>query len=253
MNIDSIFIIAEQENHNFYRAIPLREQRVELHPLDCSAHPIHRGDPVLFLIDCGFDERRGLALLHECKTNRPDIPVILITDAGSEDTAVRAFRLGARDYFRKPVDLFALKWAIENVLMIKRTSSEKRVPLGTANPDATPRCSLPAASEIPQNLLRVITYVEKHLAEQLTIDHLAGEAGVSRFHFCRIFKKTLKTSPMSFLALMRIERAKALLRNNTPVSTVALKVGYNDLSNFSRQFRKFTGMTPTIYRDSLKQ
>jgi YesN/AraC family two-component response regulator len=251
----SIFIIADRENFEYYRALPLWEQQVELHPLELPTQSIQQRDPGLLLIDCGFDENRGLSMLHDIKAARPDIMVILITDAGSEDTAVRAFRLGARDYFKKPVDLFELKSAIENLQKIRRAGTAERVPpisTKTACPANFPERILPAGVDIPANLLRVVSYIEKHLAEPLTINMLADEAGISRFHFCRVFKKTMGMSPISFLAQMRVERAKALLRKSIPVSTVALKAGFNDLSNFNRQFKKQTGLTPSAYRDSLK-
>jgi len=253
MNNKSVFVIAERENFEYYRAIPLWEQQVELHPLDGPTHSIRQGDPSLLLIDCGFDERRGLSLLYEIKATRPDMMVVLITGAGSEETAVTAFRLGARDYFKKPVDLFELKVTIEKLQKIKRTTGGMRIPpisFETARPDGSPERFFPAGSDIPKNLLRVVTHIEKHLAEPLTSEQLASEAGVSRFHFCRVFKKAIGMSPMSFLTFMRIERAKALLRQSIPVSTVALKAGFNDLSTFNRQFRKISGLTPKVYQKS---
>lgn len=253
MNNKSVFIIAERENFNYYRAIPLWEQQVEFHPLDDPTHFIYQGNPGLILIDCGFYESIGLSLLHEIKSARPDIMVILITDAGSEETAVTAFRLGVRDYFKKPVDPFDLKETIEKLQKIRMTAGEKRFPPitpETPRPDNAPERSFPAARNIPANLLRVITYIEKHLAESLTNEQLSSEAGVSRFHFCRVFKKAVGMSPMSFLTLMRIEKAKLLLRKSIPISTVAFKAGFNDLSNFNRQFRKITGLTPKAYQKS---
>jgi AraC family transcriptional regulator len=252
----SVFIIAERENFEYYRALPLWEQRVELHPLDRLTHTIQQGDPGLLLIDCGFDENRGLSMLHKIKAARPDIMVILITEIGSEETAVRAFRLGARDYFTKPVDLFELKVTIENLQKIRRTGMEKRIHSVSSEaycPTDFPERFFPAGVDIPANLLRVVSYVDRYLAEPLTIDQLADEAGVSRFHFCRVFKKALGMSAISFLAHMRVERAKSLLRKSIPVSTVALKAGFNDLSNFNRQFKRQTGLTPSAYRDTLKQ
>jgi len=252
MNNKSVFIIAERENFEYYRALPLWEQQVEFHPLDGLTHFI-LGDPGVLLIDCGFDESRGLSLLHEIKSARPDIMVILITDAGSESTAVTAFRLGARDYFKKPVDLFELKVTIEKLQKIKMAMGEKRLPpitSETARSDDAPERFIPAVRDIPPNLLRVITYIENHLAEPLTNEQLASEAGVSRFHFCRVFKKAVGMSPMSYLTLMRIERAKLLLSKCIPISTAAFKAGFNDLSNFNRQFRKITDLTPKLYQKS---
>ena len=255
MNCKSVFVLTERENFDYYRAIPLWEQRVEFHPIDGPTHSIREGNPGLLLIDCGFDESRGLSLLHEIKETRPEIMVILVTDAGSEDTAVKAFRLGARDYFKKPVDLFELKVTIEKLQNIRTTGMEKRMPVlpaETDKPEDTSERVFPVCIDIPVNLLRVVSFIDRHLAEQLTIDRLAGEAGVSRYHFCRVFKKALGMSPMSFLTFMRIERAQALLRKSIPVSSVALKVGFNDLSNFNRQFKRQTGLSPTAYRNSLK-
>ena len=251
MNADTILVISERESIAFYRAIPLWELRVEFHPLDGSTDCINQSSPCLILIDCGFDENRGLSLLSEIKGTRPEIMVFFITDSGSEDTAVKAFRLGARDYFKKPIDLLGLKVAIENMLNLNGISGEKRLHFSSIGLDAMLSRCFRNRYDIPENLLRVISYAEKHLSEQLTIDLLAGVAGVSRFHFCRVYKNMLGMSPMRFLSLMRLERAKALLRKSIPVSAVAVKAGFNDLSNFNRQFKKFNGLTPSAYRDTL--
>lgn len=251
MDDTTIFVITERENFEYYRTI-LGEQSVECHPIDAYSHFVQRKTSGLLLIDCGLDVRTGLNLLYEIKVTQPEIMLIFITDAGSEETAVMAFRLGARDYFKKPFNLFALKETIDKLQIIRRRAQEKRVPLQNASPADFLKRFFPAESEIPVNLLRVITYNERHLSEPLTLDQLAEEAGVSRFHFCRVFKKALGMSPMNFLTLMRVERAKALLRKNTSVSTIALKVGFNDLSNFNRMFKKVSGLTPSAYRDFLK-
>ncbi|HZV82087.1 MAG TPA: helix-turn-helix transcriptional regulator, partial [Geobacteraceae bacterium] len=80
---------------------------------------------------------------------------------------------------------------------------------------------------------------------------MAHEGGVSKYHFCREFKKSTGMTPMNYLARLRIKRSKEFLRKNLPVSTIAMKVGFNDLSSFNRHFRKFVGLTPTEFRDSL--
>ena len=250
MNAKGIFVIAGEESFEFYRAIPIWEQRLEFHPLDGDTPSVVRGNPELVVIDCGFDERRGLSLLHEWKTSCPEVPVFLITDAGSEETAVAAFRLGARNYFKKPVDLINLKEEIEKVQKFTRISQEKRTPLDICTLMEKERYSLSLTDDVPANLLRVISYIGRHFSEPLTIDHLAGEAGISRFHFCRLFKKSTGMSPMKFVAMMRVERGKALIRKNIPIIAVALKVGFSNPGNFIRHFKSFTGLTPTAYRNS---
>jgi AraC family transcriptional regulator len=253
MNDTTIAVITDRENFEFYRAIPLAEQRVECHRIDDSSRFAQMGTPPLLIIDCGFDVRKGLNLLYEIKETRPETMVILITDAGSEETAVMAFRLGARDYLKKPVGLLDLKGTIEKLLVFRSYPQEKRVPHQCVSPADYLKLIFPGDREVPANLLRVIAYKERHLAEPLTLDQLAKEAGVSRYHFCRVFKKAIGMTPMNYLTIMRVERAKALLRKNSPVATVAHKAGFNDLSNFNRIFKKVAGLTPTAYRELPKE
>jgi AraC family transcriptional regulator len=99
----------------------------------------------------------------------------------------------------------------------------------------------------------MIAYVDTHFAKTITIEKLSGEAGVSRFHFCRTFRKIIGMSPMSFVALKRVEQAKMLLRKKISVSSIAHMAGFSDLSSFNRHFKRLTGLTPTAYRDFLNQ
>lgn len=248
MTNSTVFIITEPENFTYYRALPLWEQKVEFHPLDSALRVIQQGAPDILLIDCGFDDGRGLSLLREIKAVRPEIMVLFVTATFSEETAIHAFRQGARDYFRKPMDLFTLKEVIENLLKLKGRSSEKRSHHGIAAPEASATSGLLLLNDTPANLLRSVHYIQKNFAAQLTIEHLATQAGISRYHFCRKFKKHTGMSPMNFVTLMRIEKAKGLLRSHNPVSAVAVKVGFNDLGNFIRSFKKITGQTPSAYK-----
>lgn len=248
MNKGTVFIITVPENFDYFRGLPLWEQNVEFHPLDGALQIIQQRAPDILLLDCGCDDARGLRLLHEIKAERPEIMVIFVTATPSVDSAVQAFRQGARDYFRKPLDLFNLKDVVEKLLRIKGTAKEKRTHhdiAGTAGDGTTLHLLL---NDTPVNLLRSIHYIEKNFAAQLTIEDLANQAGISRYHFCRKFKKHTGMSPMHFLTLMRIERAKSLLRSNGPVSSIAFKVGFNDLGSFIRSFKKVTGQTPSNYK-----
>lgn len=244
-----VSIVAERENFDYYRLIHFWDHRVEFHPLDASIQLVAQGDPDAVIIDCDFDENRGFSLLREIKTARPEIMVILIFAVGSEDIAVRTFRMGARDYFKKPVDLFKLKDIVEKLLKIKGTSHEKRTThIEAGGMEAIYRRYPSVTDNIPANILRVMQYIEKNILEELTVDQLAEEAGISKFHFCRTFKKITGMSPMSFVHLIRIERAKVLLRKHIPISSVALKAGFNDLSSFNLRFKVMTGLTPSAYR-----
>lgn len=81
-------------------------------------------------------------------------------------------------------------------------------------------------------------------------DHstLAATAGLSRFHFSRLFKLETGMTPGRFIETLRIERAKALIDvGDLPLVEIAYKTGFSDQSHFTRRFRKTTGMTPGAY------
>jgi len=252
MEKNPIIVIADPETHEFYRALPLWDERVEIYPV---VNPPHHNEPLradLVLIDCGFDDDRGLCLLREVKLSHPEIPVMFVTNAGSEETAVAALRGGARDYIKKPVDLLEFRNNVVKFLEIKRADfwGKKRRYLG-GRAVAAVKQDTPAGSDLPANLLRSIRYIKDNFAQPISLELMAQEGGLSKCHFCREFKKATGMTPMYFLSRMRIKRSKELLRKNLPVSTIAMKIGFNDLSSFNRHFRTFVGLTPTEFRNSL--
>ena len=92
-----------------------------------------------------------------------------------------------------------------------------------------------------------------HFAEPISLSGVAREAGLSRFHFSRLFHHEIGTPSHEYLQDLRVSRAKALLANRyLRVSEVAYAVGFNDLSHFDRTFRKMVGRSPSEYRALLQ-
>ena len=94
-------------------------------------------------------------------------------------------------------------------------------------------------------LTRACSYIAENLGERFTLDDLARQAGVSRFHFARLFRVSIGDSPMAYLLKSRIERAKQmLLQDDRPVCEIAAALGFCDQSHLTRTFRRMTGLTP---------
>jgi AraC family transcriptional regulator len=91
--------------------------------------------------------------------------------------------------------------------------------------------------------------MKAHLAEDFSLDQLAALAGLSKFHFHRLFKQAVGEAPSHHLLKLRMQEAKRLLRETKrSVVDVALDVGYTNPSHFARFFRRETGLSPSDYR-----
>jgi transcriptional regulator GlxA family with amidase domain len=94
-------------------------------------------------------------------------------------------------------------------------------------------------------------YIHEHSAGDISIDDLAGRAGMSPRNFIRRFKAATGRLPGAYLQALRITIAKELLeQGRVPIQAVCLKVGYADAAFFRALFKRHTGMTPAEYRSN---
>ena len=113
--------------------------------------------------------------------------------------------------------------------------------------DAESRSNSPS---LPGYKLRQITdWIAEHVAEDFDLARLAAQAGLSKFHFQRLFKSSMGVSPSRYHTNLRMDLARQLLRETKMnVVDVALEVGYANSSHFAQLFRKETGLSPSNYR-----
>lgn len=119
-------------------------------------------------------------------------------------------------------------------------------------------CQYPATSVAPVHrnedakiLLakEILQYIQNHYSKNLSLGELATRFHMSEGQFCRFFKSQVNMTAMEYLNFYRIGIACDLLQSGTtPVSTIALDCGYNNISYFNRMFRKYMHCTPKEYR-----
>ncbi|MCQ2386042.1 MAG: AraC family transcriptional regulator [Clostridia bacterium] len=108
-------------------------------------------------------------------------------------------------------------------------------------------------SKSEEGIRRAIRYMREHFDEALTVDDLAAEAGFSKFHFAREFRRVTSYTVVSYLNLIRMEKAKQYMqKSGVTVGAVALACGFNHFSYFAKLFRKQTGMSPSEYLEKLR-
>jgi AraC family transcriptional regulator len=85
--------------------------------------------------------------------------------------------------------------------------------------------------------------------DRLSLDALAREAEMSRYHFLRLFRRLVGLTPYQYVLHVRMHKAAVGLQTtHVPLTAVALDAGFNDLSTFIRRFRRVLGMSPGEYR-----
>ncbi|HZV48042.1 MAG TPA: response regulator [Thermodesulfovibrionales bacterium] len=123
-----VLVITDGEKEEFSGTLSFKDEKIEVHPFSKAPDAIKDCQVDLILLDCNVDVEEALKILKENKTSCPNIPNIFITDVSLEGVVLRAFRAGARDFFRKPVNMPELKDTIEGLLSVRKSSQEKRSP-----------------------------------------------------------------------------------------------------------------------------
>jgi AraC-like DNA-binding protein len=173
-------------------------------------------------------------LLSQLKTAKPSTSVVIMTDQGSEAVAVKAFRHGARDYFKKPLPLDELELTLRCILGLRNTSE---VP-----PAAIPLKGLELAFQ----------HIHSRFKSPLTLGQIAEKAGMSVSSFVRSFKKKTGLTFVDYVNSLRLSHAGLLLKEGRlSLLEIALSCGFNSQSHFNRVFKKIYGVTPGEYRRDL--
>ena len=94
----------------------------------------------------------------------------------------------------------------------------------------------------------ILRHIDEHLTEDLTPEILAGEAGYSTYHFCRVFQRYVGYSVMEYVRRRRLAFAAAELSSGRKLIDVALEFGFETHSGFSKAFKRSYGVPPEIYR-----
>lgn len=98
----------------------------------------------------------------------------------------------------------------------------------------------------------ILSYINQHLSENLSINMLAAHFYLSSSYLCKIFKSTTGTTINRYITAKRISRAKALLLKGCSVAETSSLCGFGDYSSFLRSFTKIVGMSPRKYVDLLR-
>lgn len=108
----------------------------------------------------------------------------------------------------------------------------------------------PVQGSICAEIAAAVSFIKANFADQsLSLDMVASAVFMSRYHFSRKFREQTGRRFIDYVIMLRMTEARRLLlQTNLTVTSIAANVGYRDLSNFERSFKKFFNIQPTQYR-----
>lgn len=113
--------------------------------------------------------------------------------------------------------------------------------------------SLSKSNSINSTLEYILSYMNSHIGQKLTLDDLCTHSGMSKASISALFSNQLGRGPIEHFIYLKTELAKKYLReDNYNITQIAYMLGYSTVHYFSRQFKKFTGMSPSQYTNSVK-
>ena len=191
--------------------------------------------PDVIFADIRMPGLSGLELLQAIPNVSPDSKVVIISGYAEFSYAQEAVQHHAYDYLLKPIkeeDLTRVMTSIVNERDLE-------------NADA----KMPSYDRMIDN---VISEIQEHYMEDISLTSLSAKYNISMGHLSKMIKENLKVNFSDYIASLRIQRAKELLRDDSlSIQEIAEIVGYNDYFYFTKVFKKVEGISPSKYRKTI--
>jgi len=209
--------------------------------------------PDLIISDIMMPVMDGLELLKMLRKNEytNHIPVILLTAKSTESSVLAGYKTGADDYIVKPFSEEILKTRIENILSSRKKMWEQYKQSKDMDEYKEKLSESPQKQAFVKKINEIII---EHIADPFFgIETLANELKMSLNQLFRKMKALMDATPYSIILQVRMTRAVQLIKEgNLNISEIAFAVGYQELSNFSRTFKKYYNLSPRDYEKKMK-
>ena len=202
--------------------------------------------PDLIITDVMMPEMDGFTFCREVKkdVSISHIPVILVTARAGQEDKMEGLETGADDFLTKPFDSIELVTRVKNLLEQRRRLREHYM-----NEPNLQLSKITTTSVDERFLSQLKSIIENNLSDAgLDVEYLTRQMGSSYAHIYRKIKALTGLSPVAFIRLVRLTKARELLKNNHGnISEVAFEVGFESLQYFSRCFSRQYGISPSVF------
>ena len=181
----------------------------------------------------------------------PELMTAIIGDGVDKYTALPFFRTGVledqdlaaqlvlshRYIMENPADNLGIEESISDLIIgLVRTHAEEKLSVTGVTGGRT-------------RIHQVIDKLEDEYNLNHRLEELAALAGLSKYHFLRVFRKHTGLTPKTYLNQIRTRRSEQMIRAGLDLSDIAYRSGFSDQSHFTRTFKSINGVTPGLYRN----
>ena len=205
--------------------------------------------PDLVISDIMMPEMDGNTLCTKIKNNvnTNHIPVILLTAMSREEDQLTGLQSGADAFVVKPFNMDILRRTIINLLNVRRTLKNKF--MGNERQSDRQIAIEKTLSPKDQLMEQVMKVINDNMDnEDLSVDMIAREVGLSRVHLHRRMKELTNQTPHAFIRNTRLQYAEKLLsHSNKTISDIMFTCGFSNPASFSTMFKNLYGSSPRDY------
>ncbi len=223
------------------------------HSVSSLESEIKRHEPRLILFDFDYPERPGMKLLEITKRQFPSIALLMMTVQHSEALATWAFRSRVWDFLVKPVSEPELDRSLSALhKLVEEVSGQRRHREILSKPSPVPEENRVAPrNTTPAELMPALAHIDRHFRGKVTSADVSGACKMDSFRFSRTFKSAFGITFKEYLLRVRIKEACRLLEKpDVAVTDVTYLSGFNDPSYFSKVFKRYVGVCPSVYISS---
>jgi signal transduction histidine kinase/DNA-binding response OmpR family regulator len=205
--------------------------------------------PDIIISDIMMPEMNGYELCRKIKENMNinHIQVILLTARTDEQSHLDGYKTGADAYMEKPFEINSLLENIRNRLYLRQ-----QIRLKYTHNSIIPETDKPTTSADDAFLFKLNQVITDNMGnEGLNIEFISQKLGISRASLYNRLKALTDMGANEYVNKLRIEKAMELLRKNElNITEIAEYTGFSTSRYFSTIFKKYTGITPTQYKES---
>ncbi len=192
--------------------------------------------PDVIFADIRMPGLSGLELLQVIPEVSSESKVVIISGYAEFSYAQEAVQHHAYDYLLKPIKEEELSRVMTSII------NERE---GITDEDRMPVVS-------DRMIDNVLSEIREHYMEDISLTSLSAKYNISMGHLSKLIKEQLSVNFSDYIASLRIQRAKELLRDDSlSIQEISEIVGYNDYFYFTKVFKKVEGISPSKYRKSI--